>query len=51
METIWRQLEESFLNHGRPSLIAFHFYEMLTEAGYADAEIGEVAAALEDIVR
>lgn len=43
-------LQETLLNHGRPSAVAFHIYEMLSEAGYDDEEITEVASALEDIV-
>jgi hypothetical protein len=38
------------LNHGRPTLIAFQFYEMLSETGYDDEEILDVASALKDIV-
>jgi hypothetical protein len=43
-------LQESLLNHARPSLIAFHIYELLSNAGYDDEGISEIATALEDIV-
>jgi hypothetical protein len=38
------------LNHSRPSLIAFHLYEILSESGYDDEQIEEISAALTDIV-
>lgn len=44
------KLQEALLDHGRPNALAFHIYEMLSEAGYDDEEISEVASALEDIV-
>jgi hypothetical protein len=50
MEALLQQLEESLLTHGRPALVAFHFYEILSKAGYDDEEIADVASALEDIV-
>jgi hypothetical protein len=43
-------LQEALLNHGRPTAVSFHIYEILCEAGYDDEEIAEVASALEDIV-
>ncbi len=43
-------LQESISNHDKPALIAFQFYKLLSEAGYDDEEIVEVASALEDIV-
>lgn len=50
METLLQQLQESLLTHGRPVQIAFHLYEILSEAGYNDELIEEVSAALTDIV-
>lgn len=50
MDELLRAIEESLLNHGRPVQVAFHFYELLSEAGYDDEYIQEVASALEDIV-
>ncbi|MFA7405632.1 MAG: hypothetical protein WC007_16695 [Pelobacteraceae bacterium] len=50
MESLLQQLQESLLTHGRPALIAFHLYELLSEAGYNDELIEEVSAALADIV-
>lgn len=50
MDELFRVIEESLLNHGRPSQIAFYLYELLSESGYSDEEIQEVASALEDIV-
>lgn len=50
METLLQQLEESLLNHGRPIQMAFHLYEILSEAGYSDELILETAEALADIV-
>jgi hypothetical protein len=50
MEKLFRSLEESLLNHTRSAQVAFHFYELLGEAGYDDEEIAEIASALEDIV-
>ena len=43
-------IEEDLLNHSRPIQVAFHIYELLSEAGYDDEYIHEVASALEDIV-
>ena len=51
MDELLRAIEESLLNHSRPVQVAFHLFELLSEAGYDDKYIGEVAAALEDIVR
>lgn len=50
MEELLRAIEESLLNHSRPVQVAFHLYELLSEAGYDDEYIQEVANALEDIV-
>jgi hypothetical protein len=50
MDELLKALEESLLNHSRPVQVAFHFYELLSVAGYDDEYISEVAAALEDIV-
>lgn len=50
METLLQQLEETLLNHGRPVQVAFHLYEILSEAGYNDELILETAEALADIV-
>lgn len=50
MEVLLQQLQESLLTHGRPVQIAFHVYEILSEAGYSDELIAEVAEALTDIV-
>ena len=50
MEILLQQLHESLLTHGRPVQIAFHMYEILSEAGYNDELIEEVASALSDIV-
>ena len=44
------QLHESPLTHCRPVQIAFHLYEILSEAGYNDEQIEEVSTALNDIV-
>jgi hypothetical protein len=43
-------LEEALLNSSRPVQVAFHLYEILSEAGYDDECIHEVASSLEDIV-
>lgn len=43
-------IEEALLNHSRPTQVAFHFYELLSVAGYDDEYISEVATAMEDIV-
>ena len=50
MDSLFEQLKESLLNHGRPKAVAFHIYELLSEAGYDDEQIGEVSSALMDIV-
>jgi hypothetical protein len=50
VETLLQQLEETLLNHGRPVQVAFHLYEILSEAGYSDELILETAEALADIV-
>lgn len=50
MEVLLQQLQESLLTHGRPVQIAFHIYEILSEAGYNDEMIEEVSQALIDIV-
>ena len=50
METQLLQLQESLLTHARPVNIAFHMYEILSEAGFDDEQIHEVSEALADIV-
>lgn len=50
MEHLLQQLHESLLTHGRPVQIAFHIYEILSEAGYDDELIEEISSALTDIV-
>lgn len=50
MEALLNQLQESLLTHGRPVQIAFHIYEILSEAGYDDELIEEISSALTDIV-
>lgn len=50
METLLNQLQESLLTHSRPVQIAFHIYEILSDAGCDDKYIEEVASALADIV-
>lgn len=50
METLLQQLHESLLTHSRPVQVAFHLYEILSEAGYDDEMISEVTEALADIV-
>ena len=50
MEELFHQLQESLLTHGRPVQIAFHIYEILSEAGCDDKLVEEVSAALADIV-
>lgn len=50
METLLLQLQESLLTHNRPVQVAFHIYEILSEAGCDDEFIIEVSEALEDIV-
>lgn len=50
MEAPLNQLQESLLTNGRPVLIAFHLYELLSEAGYNDELTEEISAALTDIV-
>ncbi len=34
LETLLQQLQESLLTHCRPVQVAFHMYEILSEAGY-----------------
>ncbi len=41
-ETLLQQLQKSLLAHCRPVQIAFHFYEILSEAGYDDDLISVV---------
>ena len=41
METLLQQLQESLLSHCRPVQVAFHLYEILSEAGYEDDMINE----------
>jgi hypothetical protein len=50
LEVLLQQLQESLLTHGRPVQIAFHVYEILSEAGYSDELIEEIAQAMTDIV-
>lgn len=50
MEALLQQLHESLLTHARPVEIAFHLYEILSEAGLDDELIQEVSEALADIV-
>ncbi len=50
MENLLQQLHESLLNHARPVQVAFHLYEILSEAGYDDDMTLEVSEALADIV-
>ena len=50
MNELLSALEASLLNHNRPVQVAFNLYEILSDAGYDDEYIQEVAAALEDIV-
>lgn len=50
MNELLEAIEEALLNNSRPVQIAFHIYELLSEAGYDDEYICEVATALEDIV-
>jgi hypothetical protein len=50
MEALLQQLQESLLIHCRPVQVAFHLYEILSEAGYDDDMINEVTEALADIV-
>ena len=50
MDTLLQQLQESLLTHTRPVQVAFHLYEILSEAGYDDELIHEVSEALADIV-
>ncbi|MDD2851890.1 MAG: hypothetical protein PHY09_08325 [Desulfuromonadaceae bacterium] len=50
METLLQQLQESLLTHSRPAQVAFHLYEILSEACYDDKLIKEVSEALSDIV-
>ena len=50
MEALLQQLQESLLTHCRPVQVAFHLYEILSEAGYDDDMINEVTEALADIV-
>jgi hypothetical protein len=50
LEALLQQLHETLLTHGRPVQIAFHLYEILSEAGYNDELIEEISEALTDIV-
>ncbi|MDD2851452.1 MAG: hypothetical protein PHY09_06050 [Desulfuromonadaceae bacterium] len=50
METLLLQLQESLLTHARPVQVAFHLYEILSNAGYDDELIHEVSDALADVV-
>ena len=50
MESLLQQLQESLLTHARPVQVAFHLYEILSEAGYNDEAIEEISEALTDIV-
>ena len=50
MNELLQKIEESLLNQNRPAQVAFQFYELLSESGYDDEYIQEVAAELEDIV-
>jgi hypothetical protein len=50
LEKLLQQLQESLLTHGRPVQVAFHIFEVLSEAGYDDETIEEISAALADIV-
>ena len=50
METLLLQFQESLLTQSRPVQVAFHIYEILSEAGCDDEFISEVSEALEDIV-
>lgn len=51
MDDLLRAIEDSLLHQSRPVQVAFHFYELLSKAGYDDEYIQEVGSALEDIVR
>jgi hypothetical protein len=50
LDRLLEQLLESLLSNGRPAQVAFHIYELLSEAGCNDDYIEEVASALADIV-
>ncbi len=50
MDSLFQQLQESLLTHARPVQIAFHIFEILSNAGYDDELIAEVSSALTDIV-
>jgi hypothetical protein len=50
LEALLHQLHETLLMHGRPVQVAFHLYEILSEAGYSDELIEEISEALADIV-
>ena len=50
MEELLHQLHESLLTNRRPVEIAFHIYEILSEAGYDDETIEEISSSLLDIV-
>jgi hypothetical protein len=50
LEKLLQQLQESLLTQSRPVQVAFHIYEILSEAGYDDELISEVSGALTDIV-
>jgi hypothetical protein len=50
MDDLLQTIEEALLTNSRPVQVVFHFYELLSEAGYDDEYIHEVATSLEDIV-
>ena len=50
MEELLHKLQDVLLTNARPVYIAFHLYEILSEAGYNDELIEEVSSALTDIV-
>lgn len=50
MEALLLQLQESLLTQARPVQIAFHIYEILSNAGYDDEMVEDVSSALADIV-
>ena len=50
IQPIITELEESLSVHDRTVKVGFLVYELLSEAGYSDEEIEEVAHAIQDIV-
>jgi len=50
LDKFFEQLKDALLNNGRPVEIAFHIYEILSEAGCDDDIIEEISSALADIV-